>query len=73
MMEAAGPWPAEIDMGVTEIVLIILGITVFAASFLVPDKYAKQEDGMIKEQEKKLKLFLQRELQTIRIGIEEKV
>lgn len=73
MMEAAGPWPAEIDMGVTEIVLIILGIAVFAASFLVPDKYAKQEDGMIKEQEKKLKLFLQRELQTIRIGIEEKV
>ena len=73
MMEAAGPWPAEIDMGVTEIVLIILGIAVFAASFLVPDKYAKQEDGIIKEQEKKLKLFLQRELQTIRIGIEEKV
>ena len=73
MMEAAGPWPAEIDMGVTEIVLIILGIAVFAASFLVPDKYAKQEDGIIKEQEKKLKLFLQRELHTIRIGIEEKV
>lgn len=73
MMEAAGPWSAEIDMGVTEIVLIILGIAVFAASFLVPDKYAKQEDGIIKEQEKKLKLFLQRELQTIRIGIEEKV
>lgn len=73
MMEAAGQKPAEIDMGITEIILIILGISIFVASFLVPDKYAKQEDVLVKEQEKKLKTFLQRELQTIRIGIEEKV
>ena len=60
-------------MGIMEIILIILGIAIFAASFLIPDKYARQEDALVKEQEKKLKTFLQRELQTIRIGIEEKV
>lgn len=72
-MEAAGLWPAEIDMGITEIVLIIIGIVIFAVSFLVPEKYADKDKGSTAAQEKKLKAFLQRELQNIRQGIEEKV
>ncbi|MGN0308824.1 MAG: DUF6115 domain-containing protein [Lachnospiraceae bacterium] len=60
-------------MGITEIILIIIGIVVFAVSFLVPEKYADKDKGSTAEQEKKLKAFLQRELQNIRQGIEEKV
>ena len=73
-MEAAGLRSAEIDtMGILEIILIIIGIIVFAASFLIPEKYAVKDEGNLKEQERKIKLFLQRELQNIRKGIEEKV
>lgn len=53
--------------------LIIIGVIVCAASFLLPKKYSENDTGNIKEQERKIKIFLQRELQNIRIGIEEKV
>lgn len=53
--------------------LMIIGVIVCAASFLLPKKYSENDTGNIKEQERKIKIFLQRELQNIRIGIEEKV
>lgn len=52
---------------------MIIGLILFIVSFLLPEKYSGKDQSNIKEQENKIKLFLQRELQHIRIGIEEKV
>ena len=38
-MEAAGLYPAEIYMGLTEILLIVMGIAIFAASFIIPENF----------------------------------
>ncbi len=71
-MEAAGLRPAEICMGLTEIVLLIIGMAVFAASFFIPEKYSAQDEKDYKEIREKLKTFLKQELQMAQLGLEEK-
>ncbi len=58
-------------MGITEIVLIIIGVTVFVASFLLPGKYLKKEVNT-KEWEDKVEQFLQQQVKTAEGGLEEK-
>lgn len=71
-MEAAGLRPAEINMGITEIVLLIIGMAIFAASFFIPEKYSAQDEKDYKEIREKLKTFLKQELQMAQISLEEK-
>lgn len=71
-MEAAGLGPAEINMGITEIILLIIGAGIFAVSFFIPEKYSKQDERDYKEIRDKLKMFLKQELQMAQLGIEEK-
>lgn len=71
-MEAAGLRPAEINMGITEIVLLLIGVAAFAASFFIPEKYSAQDERDYKEIRDKLKTFLKQELQLAQISLEEK-
>ena len=47
-MEAAGDSPADVNMGLTEILLILLGILAFAASFILPEKLSSQDSVNVK-------------------------
>ena len=59
-------------MGITEILLVVLGAGAFVASFLIPEKYTEQENGSTKAQEEKLKNFLEEELKQAQFRFEEK-
>ena len=48
-MEAAGEYPAEINMGLTEILLIVLGVLAVVGSFVLPESLTKDK---AKEMEK---------------------
>ena len=53
-MEAAGEYPAEINMGFTEILLILLGILAFVASFILPENMGKENSKEVKIPEEKI-------------------
>ena len=71
-MEAAGVYPAEINMGFTEILLIILGIVAFVASFVIPENLLKDKDKEIKIPEEKIKELVEQEIKQAAFQIEEK-
>ena len=71
-MEAAGEYPAEINMGFTEILLIILGVIAFVASFVIPEKIGKNNEKEIKIPEEKIKELVQQEVKQAAFQIEEK-
>ena len=71
-MEAAGEYPAEINMGFTEILLIILGVIAFVASFVIPEKLGKNNEKEIKIPEEKIKELVQQEVKQATFQIEEK-
>ena len=71
-MEAAGEYPAEINMGFTEILLIILGVIAFVASFVIPEKLGKNNEKEIKIPEEKIKELVQQEVKQAAFQIEEK-
>ena len=70
-MEAAGVSPAEVNMGLTEILLIVIGIAVFVGSFLLPEKLSKEQAIVIPEE--KIKELVQAQVHKATIEIEEKV
>ena len=72
-MEAAGDSPADINMGLTEILLIILGIVAFIASFILPEKFGGQDSVNVKIQEEKIKELVENEVKQAAFQIEEKV
>lgn len=71
-MEAAGKYPAEISMGLTEILLILLGILAFVGSFVIPENLAKDNSKDIKIPEEKIKELIQQEVKQAAFRIEEK-
>ncbi len=71
-MEAAGEYPAEINMGLTEILLILLGIVAFAGSFIIPENMTKNDSQEIKIPEEKIMELLQNEVKQAVFQIEEK-
>ena len=71
-MEAAGEYPAEINMGFTEILLILLGVIAFVASFVIPEKLGKNNEKEIKIPEEKIKELVQQEVKQAAFQIEEK-
>ena len=71
-MEAAGEYPAEINMGFTEILLILLGVIAFVASFVIPEKLEKSNEKEIKIPEEKIKELVQQEVKQAAFQIEEK-
>lgn len=72
-MEAAGDSPADINMGLIEILLIILGIVAFIASFILPEKFGSQDFMNVKIQEEKIKELVENEVKQAAFQIEEKV
>ena len=72
-MEAAGDSPADVNMGLTEILLILLGILAFAASFILPEKLSSQNLVDVKIQEEKIKELIETEVKQAAFQIEEKV
>lgn len=72
VMEAAGEYPAEINMGLTEITLMVLGIAAFVASFLIPEKFNSQSNVDSKKIKEEMKDFLDQEMQKNSFQIEEK-
>ena len=72
-MEAAGESPADINMGLTEILLILLGILAFVASFIIPEKLSDQDLVDVKIQEEKIKELVENEVKQAAFQIEEKV
>lgn len=70
-MEAAGVSPAEVYMGLTEILLILIGILAFVASFLLPEKYLKGQKIEISEE--KINALLEEKVKDASFEIEEKV
>ena len=72
-MEAAGDSPADINMGLIEILLIILGIVAFIASFILPEKFGSQDSMNVKIQEEKIKELVENEVKQAAFQIEEKV
>ncbi len=73
MMEAAGESPAEINMGLTEILLIILGVAAFAASFVIPEKLSKDSAKEVKIPQEKIREQVENEVKNATFQIEEKV
>ena len=71
-MEAAGEYPAEINMGLTEILLILLGIVAFVGSFIIPENMSKGDLQEIKIPEEKIMELLQNEVKQAVFQIEEK-
>ena len=71
-MEAAGEYPAEITMGLTEILLILLGILAFVGSFVIPENLAEKNSKDIKIPEEKIKNLLEQEVKQAALQIEEK-
>lgn len=71
-MEAAGDSPAEIYMGLTEIVLIVLGVFIFVVSFLIPESLEKDKKKEVKIPEEKIKALVQKEIKKAEFQIEEK-
>ena len=72
-MEAAGDSPADINMGFTEILFILLGISAFAASFIIPEKLSGQDSGNFKIEEEKIKELVEEEVKQATFQLEEKV
>lgn len=71
-MEAAGLNPVDNGMGITEILLIVLGLAIFTASFLIPEKYSRQDIKDTRDQEEKLHNFLEQEMKQAQYLFEEK-
>lgn len=71
-MEAAGEYPAEINMGLTEILLILLGVLAFVGSFIIPEKFVKDSEKEIKIPEEKIKELVEQEVKQAAFQIEEK-
>ena len=71
-MEAAGVYPAETNMGLTEILLILLGILVFVASFILPENIGKDTAKEVKIPEEKIKELIEQEVKQAAFHIEEK-
>ena len=71
-MEAAGEYPAETNMGLTEILLIVLGILAFVASFILPENMGKDNSKEIKIPEEKIKELINQEVKQAAFHIEEK-
>ena len=71
-MEAAGEYPAEINMGLTEILLIILGVLAFVGSFVIPEKMSKNNTKEIEIQEEKIRILVEQEVKQAAFQIEEK-
>lgn len=71
-MEAAGEFPAEITMGLTEILLILLGILAFIGSFVIPENLAEKNSKDIKIPEEKIKNLVEQEVKQAALQIEEK-
>ncbi|MBR5598399.1 MAG: hypothetical protein IKW30_13485 [Lachnospiraceae bacterium] len=70
-MEAAGVSPAEVNMGLTEILLIIIGILAFIASFVLPEKFSNQQEVRIPEE--KINALIEEQIKNASFKIEEKV
>ncbi|MBQ3105370.1 MAG: hypothetical protein IJC59_05870 [Lachnospiraceae bacterium] len=60
-------------MQITEILLIVLGLVIFIASFLIPEKYDKKSSVDTKEEEKRLRQYLEEEVKRLEFTFEEKV
>ena len=58
-MEAAGDYPADVNMGLTEILLILLGILAFVGSFIIPEKLKADDSSNVKIQEEKIKELIE--------------
>ncbi len=71
-MEAAGEYPAEINMGLTEILLILLGILAFVGSFVIPENLTDKNSKEIKIPEEKIKELVEQEVKQAVLQIEEK-
>lgn len=71
-MEAAGEYPAEINMGLTEILLIILGVLAFVGSFVIPESVAKDNAKEREIPEEKIKELVEQEVKQAAFQIEEK-
>ena len=71
-MEAAGEYPAEINMGLTEILLIVLGVLAFVGSFVIPEKTSKNSTKEIEIQEEKIRILVEQEVKKASFQIEEK-
>ena len=72
-MEAAGDFPADVNMGLTEILLILLGILAFVASFVIPEKLNDKDFANAKIPEEKIKELIDNEVKQASFQIEEKV
>lgn len=72
-MEAAGDFPADVNMGLTEILLILLGILAFVASFVIPEKLNDKDFANAKIPEEKIKELIENEVKQASFQIEEKV
>ena len=71
-MEAAGEYPAEINMGLTEILLIVLGVLAFVGSFVIPENLSKIDAKGIEIPEDKIKELIEQEVKRAAFQIEEK-
>ena len=71
-MEAAGEYPAEINMGLTEILLIVLGVLAFVGSFVIPESLTKDKAKEMEIPEEKIKEFVEQEVKQAAFQIEEK-
>ena len=71
-MEAAGVIPAEIDMGLTEILLILLGVLAFVGSFIIPENLSKDSGKKIEIPEAEIKELIAQEVKQAAFQIEEK-
>ena len=60
-------------MGLTEILLILLGVLAFIGSFIIPEKVSKKDSVDIKIQEEKIKEIVENEVKQASYQIEEKV
>ncbi len=70
-MEEAGLWPADINMEITEIVLLIIGAVVVVVSFLIPEKQVQAEDKSTQEWEERVKRFFLQQVKAAKGGLEE--
>lgn len=71
-MEAAGEYPAEINMGLTEILLIVLGVLAFVGSFVIPESLTKDKAKEMEIPEEKIKELVEQEVKQAAFQIEEK-
>ena len=71
-MEAAGEYPAEINMGLTEILLIVLGVLAFVGSFVIPEGLTKDNAKEMEIPEEKIKELVEQEVKQAAFQIEEK-